>query len=391
MTDDFTRVRDLLANVAVTGAYTTEQGTLGRLAEDLYLEAALGAIADAGLDPADVDGVAGLRSDTASAADARAGFWAEYLGHPVRYFSTVDVASAGHCAAIMHAACAIGAGLVDRVVVVGGSSRMTDGRAASVQRLASAHGEFDVAWGSLVPSWFALIAQRHMHEYGTTSEDLARIAVSTRRWASMNPAAIMREPITVDDVVGSRMISSPLHLLDCCLVNDGAGALVLSRRDLVDTDHRPLVAIAGGAEEYARRAYKDVQHDLLSSGAGHTGPRAMAMAGVRPEDIDVAELYDCFTITVLRELEDLGFCAKGEAAGFVADGALEPGGTLPTNTHGGGLSFSHSFSGLSHAIEAARQLWGECGERQVPNAETALVHSQGGPLQLHSTVVMARA
>lgn len=387
---DFRLIRELLGRVAVAGAYTTAQGTLGRLAEDLYLEAAFGAIEDAAMDPADIDGVAGLRSDSFSAADARAGFWAEYLGHPMRYFSTVDVASAGHCAVLLHAACAIGAGLVDRVVVVGGSSRMTDGRAASVQKLASAHGEFDVAWGSLVPSWFALIAQRHMHEYGTTGEDLAQVAVSTRRWASMNEAAIMRKPITVDDVLGSRMISSPLHLLDCCLVNDGAGAIVLCRRDLLDSARRPTVVISGGAEEYARRAYRDVQHDLLTSGASYTGPRAMAMAGVSPQDIDVAEIYDCFTITVLRELEDLGFCKKGEAPDFVADGALGPGGRLPTNTHGGGLSFSHAFSGLSHAIEGARQLWGECGDRQVQGAETALVHSQGGPLALHSTVVMNR-
>jgi acetyl-CoA acetyltransferase len=378
--------KKLLDKVYISGVYTTKQGRrLEESADELLAESLFGAIADAGLEPAQVDGLGGLRSPVESASQAFAGKWAEILGHPLSYYTTVDAASASHCAVILHAALAIGAGLAEHVVVLGGGSRSRGDR---VNEMASWHGEFDTSWGTLVPSWFALIAQRHMHQYGTTPEQLAEVAVSTRRWASMNPDAIMRKPITIDDVLSSRMISSPLHLLDCCLVNDGAGAVVISSKQTgTDSGKRPI-NILGGAEEYTLRGYTDVQHDLLESGAKRTARTAMTMAGVTHDDIDVAELYDCFTITVMRLLEDFGFCKPGESGDFVSGGRLGPNGSLPTNTHGGGLSFSHSFSGLSHTIEAVRQLRGECGERQVENANIAIAHSNGGPLALHSTLVL---
>jgi acetyl-CoA acetyltransferase len=388
---DFSRTRNLLREAAIVGVYTTEQGDLsGRSSDSLLLEAIEGALADAGLSIDDVDGIAGGRSPTDSAATAFPGYWSELLGRPVRYYSTVDAAAAAHSANILHAALAVAAGLAETVVVVGGGSR-GGSREDSVRKMAYAHGEFDVSWGTLVPSWFALAARRHMHEFGTTSEQLAEIAVATRAWASMHPQAIMKKPLKIEDVLNSRMISDPLHLLDCCLSNDGAGALVVtSRARAADCRHK-AVQVLGGAEDYTFQGYVNVGHDWLVSGAEHCGRQALGMADLTHQDIDLIEIYDCFTITVLRMIEDLGFCKRGEGGPFVADGKLRPGGSHPLNTHGGGLSWGHNFSGLAHAIEAVRQIRGECGMRQVPNARTALVHSQGGPLAMHSTVVLAGA
>jgi acetyl-CoA acetyltransferase len=388
MERDFSAVRALLRNVAIVGVHTTAQGDLpDRSSDNLLFESVAGAAADAGLSLDEIDGIAGGRSPTDSAATALPGYWSELLGHSVRYFSTVDAAAAAHSGNILHAALAVGAGLVDAVAVIGGGSR-GGSRQEAVEKMAYAHGEFDVSWGTLVPSWFAMIARRHMHEFGTTSAQLAEIAVATRAWAQQHPQAIMRKDMSIDDVLGSRMISDPLHLLDCCLVNDGAGALIITHSDRArDCRHAPI-RILGGAEDYTFRGYVDVCHDWLASGARHTGPRALAMAGVVHADIDLAEIYDCFTITVMRELEDLGFCPVGEGGPFVAGGRLGPGGALPTNTHGGGLSWGHSFSGLAHGIEAVRQLRGGCGTRQVDGAELALVHSQGGPMAMHSTVIL---
>lgn len=388
---DLARTRHLLQEASIVGVYTTEQGDLSeRSSDSLLLESIEGALADAGLTIDDVDGIAGGRSPTESAATALPGYWSELLGRPVRYYSTVDAAAAAHCGNILHATLAVAAGLAETIVVIGGGSR-GGSREDSVRKMAYAHGEFDVSWGTLVPSWFALAAQRHMHEYGTTSEQLAEIAVATRSWAAMHPQAIMKKPLTISDVVNSRMISDPLHLLDCCLSNDGAGAMVItSRARAADCRHKP-VQVLGGAEDYTFQGYVNVGHDWLVSGAEHCGQRALGMAGLAHDEIDLLEIYDCFTITVLRMIEDLGFCKRGEGGPFVADGKLRPGGTHPLNTHGGGLSWGHNFSGLAHAIEAVRQIRGECGPRQVPGARTALVHTQGGPLAMHGTVILAGA
>ncbi|MCC7425303.1 MAG: hypothetical protein IT557_00205 [Alphaproteobacteria bacterium] len=383
--------RNFLRKVRIVGVYTTAQADMpDKTSDDLLFEAISGAAEDAGLTLDDIDGIAGGRSPTASNATGFPGYWSEMLGHSIRYHSNSDTAAAGHCANIMHGALAVAAGIADTVVVVGGGSR-GGSRAQKVANLAQAHGEFDASWGTLVPSWFAMVARRHMHVYGTTSEQLAQIAVSTRAWATMSPQAMKRDPITVADVVNSRMISDPLHLLDCCLTNDGAGALIITTADRAKDCAKKPIHILGGAEDYTFRGYVDVCHDWLASGATHTGRHALSMAGLTHKDINLLEIYDCFTITVLRELEDLGFCKLGEGGAFVQDGKLGPGGALPTNTHGGGLSWGHAFSGLAHAIEGVRQLRGECGQRQVKGASTALVHSQGGPVAMHSTVIISNA
>lgn len=389
-TSEIGNTRKLLESAAIVGVYTTEQGDLpARSSDDLLFEAIAGALADAGMSIDDVDGIAGGRSPTDSAATAFPGYWSELLGRPVRYYSTVDAAAAAYSANILHAALAVAAGLAETVVVIGGGSR-GGSRQENVEKMAYAHGEFDVSWGTLVPSWFALAARRHMHEFGTTSEQLAEVAVSTRTWAAMHPQSIMKKPITIADVIASRMISDPLHLLDCCLSNDGAGAMVITSTARAADCRTSAISVLGGAEDYTFQGYVNTGHDWLVSGATHTGPRSLAMAGLTHGDIDLLEIYDCFTITILRMLEDLGFCKKGEGGPFISDGKLRPGGSHPLNTHGGGLSWGHNFSGLAHAIEAVRQLRGECGQRQVAGARTALVHSQGGPLAMHSTVILAR-
>jgi acetyl-CoA acetyltransferase len=385
-------LRRALKQAAIVGTYTTPQGNLSdRSTLDLQYEAIMGALDDAGIDRRELDGIAGGRSPSGSAATAYAGMWSELLGQPIRYADTVDAAAAGHSAHIVHAALAVASGLADVVAVIGGSGRAGGSRQASVLQMAASHGEYDASWGSIVPSWFAMVAQRHMHEYGTTPEQLAQIAVGTRAWASLNESAIMRGPLTVDDVLNSRWIAEPLHLFDCCLVNDGAGALIITSRERAAGCRHAPVAILGGAEEYSFRGYVSIEHDWLRSGAAYTGPKSLAAAGLSPEEIDLVEVYDCFTITVLRTLEDLGFCKRGEGGSFIAGHTLGPGGDFPLNTHGGGLSWSHSFSGLAHAIEATRQLQGLSGNRQVSQPETAIVHSQGGPLALHSTAVLAKA
>jgi len=235
---------------------------------------------------------------------------------------------------------------------------------------------------------YAMAATRHMAEYGTTPEQLAKIAVSTRQWASMNPKARYREPITVDDVLASPLQSSPLHLLDCCLVTDGAGAFVMTSAERADDLPRPPVYVLGAATAHDHMMISQMP-DLTRTPGAVCGPAAFAMAGVKPSDVDVLMGYDSFTITALLHLEDLGFCAKGEGGPFVEDDTIGPGGSLPMNTNGGGLSYTHpGMYGMFLIVEAVRQLRGECGARQVGGAEVAVAHGSGMVLSVMSTIVL---
>jgi acetyl-CoA acetyltransferase len=229
-----------------------------------------------------------------------------------------------------------------------------------------------------------------MHQYGTTSEQLAEIAVATRKWASLNPRAYLRDPITIEDVLASRWVVEPLHLLDCCLVTDGGGAVVVTSVERARALRRPPVWVLGHSEAHTHQGITSMP-DLTVTPAVFTGPRALAMAGVRLEDLDVVEIYDSFTITVLLTLESLGFCKPGEGGAFVSGQRTAPGGAFPMNTNGGGLSYCHpGMYGIFLLIEATRQLRGECGARQVPDARLALVHGTGGVLSSGATVVLAR-
>jgi acetyl-CoA acetyltransferase len=249
--------------------------------------------------------------------------------------------------------------------------------------------EWELAYGMRMPMGaYALAASRHMAQYGTTSEQLAQIAVSTREWATMNPRARLQDPITIDDVLASPLEASPLHKLDCCLVTDGAGAVVLTSAERAASLRKPPAYVLG-AGTCTTHSMISQMPDLCVTGGAVSGPKAFGIAGITPADVDVAQLYDSFTITVLLALEDLGFCAKGEGGAFVADGVLGPGGALPINTTGGGLAYTHPGQfGIFLLVEAVRQLRGECGPRQVAGAEVAVAHGSGGVLSAISTIVL---
>jgi acetyl-CoA acetyltransferase len=248
-----------------------------------------------------------------------------------------------------------------------------------------------VPYGPPLPvTGYALAAMRHMHEYGTTPEQLAEVAVATRKWAAMNPKAYKREPITIQDVLSSPMIAEPLHLLDCCLVTDGGGAVVVTSADVARNCRSIPVWVLGHAESHTHLSISNMP-DLTWTAASLTGPRAMAQAGVKHSDLDVVELYDSFTITVLLTLEALGFCKRGESGAFVSGQRTAPGGPFPLNTNGGGLSYCHpGMYGIFLLIEAVRQLRGDCGERQVSDAKLALVHGTGGVLSSAATCILGR-
>jgi acetyl-CoA acetyltransferase len=252
--------------------------------------------------------------------------------------------------------------------------------------------QFETPWGLPTPvGAYAMAAMRHMHEYGTTSEQLAEIAVATRKWASKNPAATMRDPIAVEDVLASMMICDPLHLLDCCLVTDGGGAVVVTTAERGKDLAKPPVFIRGYGEAMTHATIAQMP-DLTRTAAAVSGKKAMEMAGVTHKEIDVVEIYDSFTITVLLTLESLGFCQRGEGGAFVSNQRTAPDGDFPLNTNGGGLSYAHpGMYGIFTVIEATRQLRGECGERQVPDAKIALAHGTGGVLSSTATIIFSNA
>ncbi len=379
--------------IAIAGIGESRLGVVPeRSALQLQSDAASAALADAGLALGDVDGLITTPVRVASWG-MPCGVVASHLGVRPAYLATLDLAGASGAAMIHHAAMAIGSGQCSTVLCVAGQNLLSNrSRASAVQSMAEsggAHAQFEVPYGPLIPSLYALIAQRHMHEFGTTEEQLAQVAVTMRSHASRNPNAHMRTPLTLNDVLASRVITSPLKLLDCALVSDGAAAAIVTRSDRARALRKPPVHLLGQGYGLSHSHVGEYRH-LTRSGAVESGRAAFASAGLAPSDIDVAQLYDCFTITVLIELEDLGFCPKGEAGRFVADGHIALGGSLPTTTHGGLLSAGHPglAGGFFHVLEAVRQLRGESGERQVEGAEVALAHGNGGAIAIHCTLIL---
>ena len=350
------------------------------------------ALDDAGLTIADVDGLATCTTPGWAASVELA----EYLGIAPRWTDSTQTGGASFEIHVQHAAAAIALGMCDVAVVVYAAtpkSSFKKGSGGYVSRQAvpgpTPSAEFEQPYGMRMPMGaYALAASRHMHEFGTTSEQLARIAVDTRRWATMNPRARLQDPITVDDVLASPMQASPLHKLDCCLVTDGAGAVVLTSAERARSLRKPPALVLGTGTCHTHGMISEMP-DLTTTGAAVSGPLAFAQAGITPADVDVAQIYDSFTITVLLLLEDLGFCPKGEGGAFVSDGVLAPGGSLPANTTGGGLAYTHPcMFGIFLLVEAVRQLRGECGPRQVAGAEVAVAHGSGGVLSTQSTVIL---
>jgi acetyl-CoA acetyltransferase len=368
------------------------ESDLGVVPDKTYLqlmaEASYEALAEAGLTLADVDALFSAGGDD-YAATMRLG---EYLGVRPRHTDSTNLGGASFVAHAGHARTAIAAGRCEVALIAYGSTqRSRGGRSLGPAGGVRGPAQFEQVWGLPLPvGAYALAATRHMHQYGTTAEQLAEVAVATRRWAQLNPKAFMRDPITVADVLQSRWIAEPLHRLDCCLVTDGGGAVVVVSAARARDLPKPPVWILGHGESHTHLGISSMP-DLTVTPAAWSGPDALAMAGVAHKDLDVVELYDSFTITVLLTLEALGFCAPGESGAFAAGGRTGPGGDFPMNTNGGGLSYCHpGMYGIFTLIEATRQLRGECGERQVPGAALALCNGTGGVLSSAATVVLGR-
>jgi acetyl-CoA acetyltransferase len=359
---------------------------------DLHAEAASNALRHAGLELGDVDALFTCGVDFTPTL-----LVGDYLGITPRYSSSDSIGGSSFVAHVHEAILAIQAGACEVALITHGETRRSNRKRGVAPR--PAHDDPwlpDWQWERIYgvaspPAAYALAATRHMHQYGTTSEQLAEIAVATRKWASLNPRALHRDPITVEDVLASPWVVYPFHLLDCCLVTDAGGAVVVTSADRARQLGVPVVEVLGSAVAQSHYAISQMP-DLTESPARVCGEAAFAQAGVRPGDVDVAELYDSFTYTVLVQLEDLGFCAKGEGGDFVSGQRTAPGGDFPLNTSGGGLSYTHpGMFGIFLLIEAVRQLRGECAERQVPDAELAVVSGMGHYLSSAATAVLARA
>jgi len=380
-------------DAAIAGVGESAVGVVpGRPALQLQSDATHAALSDAGLTLADIDGLITVPVSV-EAWSVPCAVVANHLGISPSYLSTLNLAGASGAAMIHHAALAIAAGEADTVLCVAGQNPLSSARARdpikAMAESGAAHPQHEMPYGPLIPSLYALIAQRHMHEFGTTSAQLAEIAAAIRGHGALNPRAHKRERVEVADVLASRMVTSPLHVLDCSVVSDGAcAAIVTSAERARDLRQKPVRLLGQGYG--LSHSYIGEYRDMVTTGAVRSGERAFQSAGLKRSDVDVAEIYDCFTITVLVELEDLGFCAKGEGGSFVEGGRIRLGGELPITTHGGLLSYAHPgyAGGFFHVIEAVRQMRGEAGERQVKDAKVALVHGNGGVASIHCTLLL---
>jgi acetyl-CoA acetyltransferase len=359
-------------------------------------QAAVGvrALEDAGLSLADVDGlfVAGTWGVPGPGAMPTLAM-SEYLGINPRYSGSTNIGGASFEAHIAHAAMAIEFGLCDVALITFGSMQRSDRSRSGVRRVPALSAQYESPYGLLMPvGAYALAAQRYIYQYGATPDDLAGVASASREWAAMNPQALLRDPLTAEQIEESPLVSDPLRKLDCCLVTDGAGAVVMASADRLDSSRRGRAVYLRGYGESQTHFGVSQMPDLTAPPAVQSGRRAMQMAGVSHDDIDVVEIYDSFTITVLLTLEALGFCGAGEAVDLVREKAIAPGGRFPLNTNGGGLSHAHpGMYGAFLAIEAVRQLRGEAGDRQVGDASVALVHGTGGFLSSGATCILTSA
>ncbi len=386
------QLKDLRGSAAIAGIGLFGNGeSPGYTDIELLAIAAHRAVADAGLTMADIDGLC-----TASVLST---MWplpvVEYLGLNPTFIDGTMLGGSSFIAHLMPAMLALAAGQCNAVLVCYGSTQ----RSGTMNRAAVAAARrqmdpqpYEMPYDPVFPvAAYALAASRHMALYGTTWRQLAAVAVAARDWARKNPDAFERGPLSIDDVLKARMIAEPLTVRDCCLVTDGAGAFVLVRSDRAKTLPKPPVHVLGTATAVWHRQISAMP-DLTVTAASQSGAAAFAMAGMTPKDVQVCELYDAFTINTLLFLEDLGFCAKGEGGAFIESGAISPGGSLPVNTNGGGLSCTHpGMYGIFALIEAVQQLRGEAGERQVAGVKVALAHGNGGTLSSQATAILGTA
>lgn len=371
-------------SVAVVGVAESDLGLCapGTQVLDLMAQATMRALDDCGLKLSDIDG---LFVATTQMRLSSLGL-KEYLGIEPKYQDNTQIGGSSFMSHVGHAMLAIEHGLCEVAVITYGSTQK------SVSRIMASPREFNPYETPyqpfLPPTAYALAAARHMHQFGTTREQLAQVAVAARQWALLNPVAWEKKPLTIEEVLSSRMASYPLTVRDCCLVTDGGGAIILTSAKRAKELKKKPVYVLGVGESLSHASISNMP-DLTVTAASRSGPQAYQMAGLKPSDIDVAMLYDAFTINTILFLEDLGFCPKGEGGHFVENGAIAPGGTFAVNTNGGGLSYCHpGMYGLFLLIEAARQIRGECGDRQVPQCAHALAHGNGGVLSSQATVIL---
>lgn len=377
--------------VAIVGADETDEiGIVPNMTPIMmHAQAARNALRDAGIDKSEVDavftcGIGGMASTQLC----------EYLGIIPKYTDSTMTGGSSFVIHVEHAAAAINAGLCNVALITHGetgfSSRNRRGpRGGGFFDSTLPAAQFEMPFGvGGPPSVYAMAAMRHMHQYGTTSEHLAEIAVATRKWAQLNPRAMMRDDLTIDDVLSSRWIAYPFHIYDCCLVTDAGGAVVVVGADRAREYKKKPVWVLGSGEASTHQSILAMP-DITQTPARYSGKAAFEMAGIRHEEIDVVEVYDSFTYTALVTIEELGFCEKGEGGPFLANQRTAPGGDFPMNTNGGGLSYTHpGMYGMFILIEAVRQLRGECGPRQVPDAKLACVNATGGVLSATGTLIL---
>lgn len=377
----------------ISGVYSTRVGELcDSTCMSLHTEATQGALQDAGLKKEDIDGVLCAYSFVEPHLMLSSVF-CEYFGLRPRFNSAIEAGGATGAVQIMQAASLVRSGMCRHVLCVTGDNRLTGmTRDRTVAALAGVgHTQFEQPYGISMPAAYALVAQRYMYEYGTTSEHLAAIAVSHRNHATRHPDAHYRKPITIKDVLDSRMIASPLHILDCCPISDGGAAVIVSDGNASADLRKPPVAILGTGQGHTHEHIIEAP-SLTDFGCKQSSRQAFEEAGIGPANIDVAEIYDSFTITLLVELESIGFFERGEAGPAALRGDLTFGGKLPCNTHGGLLSYGHSGAagGAFQIVEAVHQLRGEAKDRQVSDVMVAFVHGDGGVLSAHCSIVLGR-
>ena len=386
------KATSLKNKVAIVGVGESDIGKLPTMSGlGLNVQASKRALDDAGLVPQDIDGLLTAYSFT-EPYTALGSSLCEYAGLTPTLCTSIVAGGASPGIMLRHAAHAIALGMAETILVCAGENRATGlGRDAAITALAAVgHPQFEQPYGGSIPAFYAMVAQRHMHEYGSTRMQLASVAVTMRQHAMLHPNAHMKKPVTIEEVLSSKPIADPLRMLDCCLISDAAGAfIVTSAERAADLKQRPVYLL--GIGEKHTHEHLVCAPSLVRFGAIDSGRTAYEMAGVGPEDIDVAELYDCFTITPMIELEELGFCEPGEGGAFFEQGHARIGGKLPVNTHGGMLSHAHAGAAgaLFGIVEAVRQLRGNEGLRQVEGAQLALVHNEGGILSSHCTAILS--
>ena len=386
------RRTSLRNRVAIVGVGESDIGKVPTMSGlGLNAQASKRALKDAGLRVSDIDGLLTAYSFTERYTMLGSSL-CEYMGLQPRMCASIVAGGASAGIMLRRAAEAIVCGDVDTVLICAGENRATGlGREGAIAALtAVGHPQFEQPYGGSIPGFYAMVARRHMHEYGTRREELASVAVNTRAHALLHPNAHMKSPLTMEQVLTAKPIAEPLGMFDCCLISDAAGAFIVTSAEKARDLSKMPVYLLGIGEKHTHEHIMCAP-SLSQFGAAESGRIAYGMAGVSAADIDVAELYDCFTIVPIIELEELGFCAPGEGGTFFEDGHASITGRLPVNTHGGMLSHAHAGAagGLFGVVEAVRQLRGDLGSRQVPGAELALVHNEGGILSSHCTMILS--